>query len=45
MSVMRMEKKNYLPIYFEECEYKRKKIKIPEFIIIKLESDCSSGSD
>ena len=42
---MRMEKKNYLPIYLEECEYKRKKIKISELINIKLESDSSSGFD
>ena len=33
-SVMRMEKKNYPQIYLQECKYKIKKIKMPDFIDI-----------
>ena len=39
--VMRMEKKNYPQIPLEECKYKLKKIKMPEFKDAKLESDSS----
>ena len=44
-SVMRMGKKKYLQVYLEECKYKIKKIKMPEFIDVKLESDSSSDSE
>ena len=33
-SVMRIEKQNYPQIYVQECKYKIKKIKMPEFIDI-----------
>ena len=33
-SVMRIEKRNYLHIYLQECKYKITKIKMPEFIDI-----------
>ena len=42
--VMRM-KKSYLQVYLEECKYKIKKIKMPEFIDIKVESASSSDSE
>ena len=35
-SVMRMEK-NYPQVYFKECKYKIKKIKMPKFIDVELE--------
>ena len=41
-SVMRMEKKNYPQFYLEECKYKIKQIKMPEFIDAQLESVSSS---
>ena len=44
-SVMRAEKKNYPQVYLEECKYKIKKIKMPEFIDAKLESNSSSDSE
>ena len=44
-SVMKMEKKNYPQVYLEECKYKIKKIKMPEFIDIKVESASSSDSE
>ena len=31
-SVMRMEKKNYLQVYLEECKYRMKKTKMTKFI-------------
>ena len=37
-SVIKMEKKNYPQLYLEECKYKIKKIKMPEFINTELES-------
>ena len=39
---MRMEKKNYLQVYLEECKYKIKKIKTTKFINTELESDSES---
>ena len=30
--VMRMEKKNYLQVYLEECKYRMKKTKMTKFI-------------
>ena len=38
-SVLKMGKKNYPQVYLEECKYKVKKIRIPRFINIELESD------
>ena len=38
-SVMRMEKKNYLQVYLEECKYRLKKTKITNFIKIELDSE------
>ena len=43
-SVMKMDKKNYPHVYLEECKYKIKKIKMPEFIDTELESDSSSDT-
>ena len=37
-SVMRMEKRNYLQVYLEECKYKIKKTKMTNFIKAELES-------
>ena len=44
-SVMRMDKKNYLQIYLEECKYKIKKIQMHRFINAELKSDSDSNSD
>ena len=44
-SAMRMDKKNYPQVYFEECKYKVKKIQIPRFINAELESDSESDSE
>ena len=38
-SVMRMEKKNYLQVYLEECKYKIKKTKMRKFIEAEIESE------
>ena len=38
-SVMRMEKKNYLQVYLEECKYKINKNKVNKFAEAELESD------
>ena len=37
-SIMRMERKNYLQVYLEECKYRIKKIKMSRFINTKLKS-------
>ena len=44
-SVMRMDKKNYLQVYLEECKYKIKKTQIPRFINTELDSDSESDDD
>ena len=44
-SVMRMEKKNYLQVYLEECKYRMKKTKMTNFIKLELESESESESD
>ena len=44
-SVVRMEKKNYLQVYLEECKYKVKKIQMSKFINTELESDSESDSE
>ena len=41
-SVMRMEKKDYLQAYLEECKCKTKKIKMSKFINTELESESES---
>ena len=41
---MKMDKKNYRQVYPEECKYKIKKIKMPAFIDVKLESYFSFDS-
>ena len=38
-SFMRMEKKNYMQVYLEECKYRVKKTKITKFIKAELESE------
>ena len=43
-SVMKMDKKNYRQVYPEECKYKIKKIKMPAFIDVELESYFSFDS-
>ena len=40
---MKMNKKNYLQVYLEECKYKIKKINTPRFINIELETDSESN--
>ena len=40
-SVMRMEKKNYLQVYLEECKYRTNKTKIDKFIKAQLESESN----
>ena len=44
-SVMKIEKNNYLQVYLEEYKYKTKKIKTPEFINTKFESEVELESD
>ena len=46
-SVMRMEKKNYLQVYLEECKYRMKKTKMTKFIgaELKWESESELESD
>ena len=44
-SNMRMEKKNYLQVYLEECKCKMKKTKMTKFINTELESESESESD
>ena len=39
---MRMEKKNYMQVYLEECKYRLKKTKITNFIKIELDSESES---
>ena len=44
-SVMRMDKKNQLQLYLEECKYRVKTIQMSRFISAKLESDLDSKSE
>ena len=44
-SVRRIERKNYVQTYLEECKYKIKKIKMPKFINTELESELELHSD
>ena len=39
---MRMEKKNYLQVYLEECRYRMKKTKMTKFIEAELELESES---
>ena len=41
-SVMRMEKKNYLQVYVEECKHRMKKRKMTKLIEAELESKSES---
>ena len=43
--VMRMDKKNHLQVYLEECKYRVKKIQISRFINAELKSDSDSEPD
>ena len=40
---MKIEKKNYLQVYLEECKYKIKKAKMTKSIEAKLKSESESG--
>ena len=42
---MRMNKKNDLQVYLEECKNKIKKTQIPRFINTELDSDSESDDD
>ena len=42
MILLQEWKKNYPQVYFEECKYKIKKIKMTKFIDTVLESDSES---
>ena len=45
-SVLKIDKKNYLQVYLEECKYRAKKMQISRFINTELKSDSeSSDSD
>ena len=44
-SLMRMDKKNYPQVYFEECKYRVKKIQKSKFINAELESDSESDTE
>ena len=44
-SVIRIDKKNHLQVYLEECKYKTKKIQMSRFINTKLKSDSDSYSE
>ena len=43
-SVMKMDKRNHLQVYLEECKYRVKKIQMSKFINAELESDSDSDS-
>ena len=44
-SVMKMEKKNYLQVYLEECKYRMKKTKMTNFVKAELESESEPESE
>ena len=44
-SVIRIDKKNYLQVYLEECKYRVKKIPMSRSINTELKSDSDSDSD
>ena len=41
-SVMRMEEKNQLQVYLEECKYRIQKIQMPRFINADLKSESDT---
>ena len=43
--VMRLNKKNYLQVYLEECKYIAKKTQMSRFINTELESDSDSDTE
>ena len=42
---MKIEKKNYPQVYWEECEFRAKKIQMFKFINAELELDSDSESE
>ena len=44
-SVMRIDKKNHLQVYLEECKYRIKKTQMSRFIKTELDSDSDSELD
>ena len=44
-SVMKMDKRNYIQVYLEECKNKIKNKNMPEFIDVELGPDSSSDSE
>ena len=44
-SVAKMDKKNYPQVSLEECKYEIKKIHMPRFINIELQSESESDSE
>ena len=42
---MRMDKKNHLQVYLEECKYRIKKIQMSRFINTELKPDSELESD
>ena len=44
-SVMRMDKKNYLQVYLDECKYRVKKVQMSRFINAEIESGSGSDSE
>ena len=44
-SAMRMDKKNHLQVYLEECKYRIKKIQMSRYIKAELKSDSDSELD
>ena len=43
--VIRIDKKNYPQVYWEECKYKVEKIQMTRFINTQLDSDSNSELD
>ena len=41
-SVMKLEKKNYLQFYLEECKYRMKKAKMTKFVEVEVELESES---
>ena len=44
-SIMKIEKKSYPQVYLEEYKYTVKKKKMPEFVDVELELNCSFESE
>ena len=44
-SVMRIDTKNHLQVYLEECKYRIKKTQMSKFINTELKSDTDSDSE